>query len=109
MERWDMHRIRLPRAVTHLLVGTVAVLTAFAGSARAAQSDPPRVAQHPPIPVRFQLAEPAYVTLVIERSSPAARDDAGNQSTRVNKLASDDAGKLSLRVKNLVSNTWYPA
>jgi hypothetical protein len=42
------------------------------------------IATHPPIPVRFTLAEPGYVTLVIE----------------------DSTGK---RVRNLVSETQFPA
>jgi hypothetical protein len=45
-----------------------------------------------PIPVRFRLAESAYVTLVVERAAAAAAQDG-----------------QGVRVRNLISNTWYPA
>jgi len=64
--------------------------TALAGSVPAMCADSPP-APRPPIPVRFNLDEAAYVTLVIERPAP------------------DDPAKPGLRIKNLVSNTWYPA
>jgi len=68
--RPGMQLIRLFQAVTPLLVAAVAVLTAFADSASAAQPD----AQRPPIPVRFRLDEPAYVMLVIERAAAGEPD-----------------------------------
>jgi hypothetical protein len=58
--------------------------------------------------VRFKLDGPAFVTLVIERTTAIERDGAGEKPD-------NDAGKLhytgqhGVRVKNLVSNAWYPA
>jgi hypothetical protein len=98
-----MHPIRLTRDMTRWLA-VVAVLTAFTSTAPAADADP-----CPPIPVRFKLDGPAFVTLVIERLVPAAADDAEKKSGPGDKLASNNAAKQSLRVRNLVANTWYPA
>jgi hypothetical protein len=102
MERQaDMHPIRPTRDVTRWLAA-VAMLAAFTSTALAADSDP-----RPPIPVRFRLDEPAYVTLVIERTA-AVEHSAGDKPDK-------DEGKLhytgrhGLRVKNLVSNKWFPA
>jgi hypothetical protein len=58
--------------------------------------------------VRFRLDEPAYVTLVIERTAAVEPDSAGDKPDK----AADKqhyTGRHGLRVKNLVSNTWYPA
>ena len=62
-----MDLVRLPRPVTQLLV-SIAVLTASPVAAPAAEPEPPP-AQRPPIPVRFRLDEPAFVTMVIERTA----------------------------------------
>jgi hypothetical protein len=69
------------------LIPHCAAIAVLAGFGSGLKADQPRA----PIPVRFKLDEPAYVTLVIERP------DLG------------DPAKPGLRVKNLVSNTWYPA
>jgi hypothetical protein len=101
-----MHLIRLPHPATQLLV-TVAVLTASVDAAPSAEPDPPP-AQRPPIPVRFRLDEPAFVTLVIDRTAAVEPDGAGEKSDpAAGKL--HYTGRHGLRVKNLVSNTWYPA
>jgi hypothetical protein len=89
-----VHFTPFRRSVTHWLVTGGAALAAFAGCLTAGQPDSPRAAPHPPIPVRFRLAAPAYVTLVIERPLPAAFKGTGERSRRV---------------KNLVSSTWFPA
>src|SRR6516225_7668111 len=101
-----MGLVRLPRPVTQLLV-SIAVLTASPVAAPAAEPDPPP-AQRPPIPIRFKLDEPAFVTLVIERVAAVGPDGAGEKTDK-------DEGKLhytgrhGLRVKNLVSNQWFSA
>jgi len=95
--------------VLRLFGATAAVLTVFALSPAAAQSAAPFTEPHPPIPVRFRLGEPAYVTLVIERLSPAPLEDTEKESSSGKKLPVSNAAKHSLRVKNLIANTWYPA
>jgi hypothetical protein len=89
------------------LLVSIAVLTTSPGAAPTAEPDPPP-AQRPPIPVRFRLDEPAFVTLVIERTAAAETDGAGEAPDKAaGKLRY--TGRHGLRVKNLVSNTWFPA
>ena len=80
---------RTPRLTTILLRGFLCSLlllsaTVGSGNALAAPADAP-AAPHPPIPVRFRLVRPGFVTLVIE-----------------------DA-RTGRRVRNLVSETPFPA
>jgi hypothetical protein len=92
----------------HLLLGPVAALTAFAGSVATGEPNPPPATPRPPIPVRFRLDEPAFVTLVIERTAAIEPDSTGEKPDK----ATDKqhyTGRHGLRVKNLVSNTWYLA
>src|SRR6516164_11780303 len=101
-----MDLVRLPRPVTPLLV-SIAALAASPDATPAAEPDPPP-AQRPPIPVRFRLDEPAFVTLVIERTAAVEPDGAGEKPDKAaGKL--HYTGRHGLRVKNLVSNTWFPA
>src|SRR6516162_284948 len=94
-----MDLVRLPRPVTQFLV-SIAVLTASPVAVPAAEPDPPP-AQRPPIPVRFRLDEPAFVTLVIERTAAVEPGGTGEKPLYT--------GRPGLRVKNLVCNTWFPA
>jgi hypothetical protein len=96
-----MHGNRLSRAMLHYLVIAVALLSATMASAA-------KEPGHAPIPVRFSLDKPAYVTLVIERDPPAEPDNAGQVTAPVKELVSN-AAKRSPRVKNLISNAWYLA
>jgi hypothetical protein len=73
----DGKRVWLGELMALQPLGTADLKTALLPAAKIDES-------HPPIPVRFTLAEPGYVTLVIE----------------------DAAGK---RVRNLLSQTWFPA
>ena len=103
-----MHLNRFPHRLIHLLLGAVAALTAFAGSVATGEPNPFPPTLRPPIPVRFRLDEPAYVTLVIERTAAVEPDSTGEKPDK------DDGkqhytGRHGLRVKNLVSNTRYPA
>src|SRR6516164_3256479 len=101
-----MDLVRLPLPVTQLLV-CIALLAASPDAAPGAEPDPPP-AQRPPIPVRFRLDEPAFVTLVIERTAAVEPDSAGEKPDKAaGKL--HYTGRHGLRVKNLVSNTWFPA
>jgi hypothetical protein len=111
-----MDRVRLPRRVTLWLVGivarapflvSIAVLTRSPVAAPEAGPDPPS-AQRPPIPVRFRVDEPAFVTLVIERTA-AVEPDAAVEKPDKTKGKVLYTGRPGLRVKNLVSNTWFPA
>src|SRR6516164_3729585 len=101
-----MDRVRLHRSVIQLLV-SIAVLTASPDAAPAAEPDPPP-AQRPPIPVGFRLDEPAFVTLVIERTAAVEPDGAGEKPDKDAGKKQHYTGRHGLRVKNLVSNTWYP-
>src|SRR6516225_7041035 len=100
-----MDFVRLSRPVTLLV--SIAVLTASPGAAPAADSDA-SPAQRPPIPVRFRLDEPAFVTLVIERTAAVEPDGTEEKPDNSGgKLLY--TGRPGLRVKNLVCNTWFPA
>src|SRR6516162_1360829 len=101
-----MDLVRLPRPVTQFLV-SIAVLTASPVAAPAAEPDPPP-AERQPIPVRFRLDEPAFVTLVIERTAAVEPDGTEEKPDKAGgKLLY--TGRPGLRVKNLVCNTWFPA
>src|SRR6516162_4975979 len=101
-----MDLVRLPRPVTQLLV-SIAALAASPDAVPGAEPDPPP-AQRPPIPVRFRLDQPAFVTLVIERTAAVEPDGAGEKPDKAaGKL--HYAGRHGLRVRNFVSNTWFPA
>jgi hypothetical protein len=98
----DMYPIRLTREATRWLAA-VAMLTAFTSPALEVDADP-----RPPIPVRFRLDEPGFVTLVIERAVAVEPDSAGEKPDKAGgKLLY--TGRHGLRVKNLVSNKWFPA
>jgi hypothetical protein len=94
-----------PHRLIRFVLGAVTALPALAGSVATGEPNAPL---RPPIPVRFRLAEAAYVTLVIERTASVEPDSAGIVPDK-----SEDklhyTGRHGLRVKNLVSNTWYPA
>jgi hypothetical protein len=64
-------------------------------------------ARRPPIPVRFHLDKPAFVTLVIERRATVEPDSEDKPAKNGDKQ--HHTGRHGVRVKNLVSNTWYPA
>jgi hypothetical protein len=111
-----MDRVRLLRRVTLLLVSivvltlflvSIAVLTRSPVAAPEAEPYPPS-AQRPPIPVCFRLDEPAFVTLVIERTA-AVEPEAAVEKPDKTKGKVIYTGRHGLRVKNLVSNTWFPA
>lgn len=86
----------------------VAVLAALAEPISIARAGPP-LAPRPPIPVRFKLDEPAFVTLVIERTAAVEPDNAGEKPDQDAGKKLHYTGRHGLRVKNLVSNTWFPA
>ena len=102
-----MEHVRTPRSETYRFV-IAAVLAAFAGSMHIALADEPP-APRPPIPVRFKLDEPAFVTLVIERTAAVEPDSAGENPDKDAGKKLHYTGRRGLRVKNLVSNTWFPA
>ena len=98
----------LARRVTSLLVAGCVLLMPAASTAQPGPGDLQPTVLRPPIPVRFRLDEPAYVTLVIERTAAVEPDVAGAKpSNAEDKLRF--TGRVGLRVRNLVSNTWYPA
>src|SRR5262249_29440211 len=93
--------------VLTLLLVSIVVLTRSPVAPPEVEPDPPS-AQQPPIPVRFRLDEPAFVTLVIERTAAVEPDGAGEKPDKpAGKL--HYTGRHGLRVKNLLSNTWLPA
>jgi hypothetical protein len=93
---------------TQLLLAAVAALLPTAYSVAAAEPDPQPGTTRPPIPVRFRLDQPTFVTLVIERTAAVEPDSSGEKPDK-DGGKEHYTGRHGLRVKNLVSNTWYPA
>src|SRR5215471_1621359 len=101
-----MDFVRLCRTLTQLLA-RIAALAASLNVAFAAEPDA-SPAQRPPIPVHFKLDEPAFVTLVIERTA-AVEPDCAREKPDKDDGKKHFTGRHGLRVKNLVSNKWFPA
>src|SRR5262249_19172345 len=104
----NMQPHRRPHYWMPLLLAAAAALLASVDSGPAAEQVLPPATTCPPIPVRFRLDEPAFVTLVIERTAAIQPDGAREEPDKAGAKL-HYTGRHGLRVKNLVSNTWFAA